>query len=103
MDGGFACPECGCEICPAGLSPGRQVRCGWCRTWVEVPFIPRADQIKSLRRFRETSRRGRWPLWAKCAVAALALAIAVAGVVRVVRSHRQKAECEAVARLIESS
>jgi hypothetical protein len=38
---GFACPECGAEVSPQGLSPGRQVCCPNCLTWVEVPFIPR--------------------------------------------------------------
>ncbi len=103
MDGGFACPECGCEISPAGLSPGRRVRCGWCRTWVEVPYLPRAEQVKTLRRHRDPAWRRRWPLWAKGLVAVLAVAIALAVARRVVKSHRQKAGCEAVARLVESS
>jgi hypothetical protein len=102
MEGGFACPECGCQIRLAGLSPGRQVRCDWCRSWVEVPFIPRADQIKKMRRGRHSSRR-RWPVWAWVAVTVLVAAIAVAGTRRVVRSQWQKAETEAVARLVEES
>lgn len=103
MGGSFACPECGCEVSPGGLSPGRRVRCGWCRTWVEVPFLPRADQVKTLRRRRGPSWRRRWPLWAKGAVTLLAVAIALAATRRVVLSHREKAESAAVARLVESS
>jgi hypothetical protein len=59
MQGVFACPECGSEVEPGDLTPGRQVRCGECRTLVEVPFLPRGQ---SIRRYR-TSRRSRRPLW----------------------------------------
>ncbi len=51
MSGVFACPECGRELELEGLSPGRQVQCESCSTWVEVPFLPRAAGWK----------RGRFP------------------------------------------
>ncbi len=103
MDGAFACPECGCEIHLKGLSPGREVRCEWCRTWVEVPYIPRADQIKSLRRTRFPTGRWQWPVWAWPIVAVLVVAITFAVGRLIVRSQWQKAENEAVAKLVESS
>jgi hypothetical protein len=52
MVGTFACPECGAEVAPAGLSPGRQVRCACCETLVEVPFLPRIPSTRGRRRWR---------------------------------------------------
>jgi hypothetical protein len=46
MAGVFACPECGLELGVEGLSPGREVQCEGCSTWVEVPFLPRASAPK---------------------------------------------------------
>src|SRR4051812_37459737 len=105
MDGeGYACPECGGEIRLKGLSPGRRVRCGWCKAEVEVPFIPRAEVIVKRRRSsRRPSWLARWPLWAKVAVTVLAVAIVVAGGIRAARSHRQRADSDIVVRLVASS
>lgn len=100
MDGSFACPECGCEIRLTGLSPGREVRCDWCRSVVEVPFLPRADQIKRARRYR---RRRRWPAWAWGTVCVLCAAILIAGTNRFVRSHRHSAVADTLTRLVETS
>ena len=108
MQGSFACPECGCEIRPTGLSPGRQVRCGWCDSLVEVPFFPRADQIVRSRRAR---RRGRnpwwawrsWPVWARVAVTLLSAAVVVALAHRVVVSRWQSADETALAQMVETS
>lgn len=57
MVGVFACPECGLELELEDLSPGRQVQCGGCSTWVEVPFLPRASGWK---RGRHPRRRPAW-------------------------------------------
>ena len=57
MAGTFACPECGRELAVEGLSPGREVQCEECSTWVEVPFLPRAAGWKRARRPR---RRSPW-------------------------------------------
>jgi hypothetical protein len=49
MAGVFACPECGRELALEGLSPGREILCDECSTWVEVPFLPRASGWKQRR------------------------------------------------------
>src|SRR5260370_10276102 len=105
MDGTFACPECGCEICLRGLSPGRQVVCDWCKSLVEVPYIPRADQIKRMRRDRTRARahRLRLPAWAWAVAGLLSVAIVLASVGRVVVGRWQSAEAATVAQLVESS
>src|SRR4051794_22891013 len=103
MDGSFACPECGCEIRLTGVSPGRLVHCDWCRTQVEVPYLPRAEQIKVMRRTRYPGQRFRLPVWGWVVVTVLALAVVAAGANRAVRTHRQKAESDALADLIASS
>jgi hypothetical protein len=108
MQGSFACPECGYEIRPTGLAPGRQVRCGWCDSLVEVPFFPRADQIM---RSRSARRRGRsawwawrsWPVWARLTVPLLCVAVAVALAYRVVRSRWQSADAAALVEMVETS
>lgn len=103
MDGSFACPECGCEVRVAGLSPGRTVRCGWCRTAVEVPFLPRADQITRMRRGRAWRRGRRFPRWALAAAAVLCLAIAVAAGYRAARSRWSSRRAEELSQLVASS
>jgi hypothetical protein len=50
MAGVFACPECGQELEIEGLSPGREILCDACSTWVEVPYLPRAGALGSKRR-----------------------------------------------------
>ncbi|HEX8203879.1 MAG TPA: hypothetical protein VF590_25615 [Isosphaeraceae bacterium] len=76
---GFACPECGAEVAPKGLSPGRQVRCPDCSTWVEVPFIPRqggtSRRSKRLRRKDQVLIGLGWTLGVLVALAALVLGI----------------------------
>lgn len=102
MQGSFACPECGCEIHLTGLSPGRTVRCGWCDSLVEVPFIPRADQIV---RSRSRSRVPwwAWPVWARVSVAILCVALAAAVLARLVRARWQSADEEELARMVATS
>jgi hypothetical protein len=78
MTGTFACPECGDEVTLKGATPGREVQCSRCATWVEVPFLPR-DGVWTRPRFRKA--RGRWviPLaWAGVGLLAIVVAI-VAG------------------------
>jgi hypothetical protein len=71
MVGSFACPECGAEVVPAGLTPGRQVRCAACSTLVEVPFIPRASTARR--------RKSTWkPVIAGVSAASILLVIVVA-------------------------
>ena len=59
--GSFACPECGNKLALKGTTAGRQVRCGWCETWVEIPFLPRA-MVPRWARFSR-GRRPRWVAW----------------------------------------
>jgi hypothetical protein len=98
MAGVFACPECGQELMVAGVSPGREVQCEACSTWVEVPFLPRNLAP------RRTRRAGRSP-WASTALRAAVAFVVVAllGLVasRViggrVRSDRERVLAELVA------
>jgi hypothetical protein len=57
MAGVFACPECGQELEVEGSSPGREVQCEECLTWVEVPFFPRNSEWK---RGRQSTPRSPW-------------------------------------------
>ena len=82
----FACPECGTELHLRGLTPGRQVRCGWCDTWVEVPYLPRAAQRGSR---RTRGSRPAWLPWAWVALAVAGVVIVGAGVRRAVRAREQ--------------
>ena len=104
MDGAFACPECGCEIRLVGLSPGRRVPCDWCRSLVEVPYIPRADQIKRMRRVRSWRRGRRWTrVWIGAGVAALVVVVTIVGATRAVRGRWRSTRAESLAKLVESS
>lgn len=49
MAGVFACPECGQKLAVEGFSPGREILCDGCSTWVEVPYLPRAGGSRSVR------------------------------------------------------
>ncbi len=103
MDGSFACPECGCVIALSGLAPGRQVRCDWCRSVVEVPYIPRADQIKRMRGTRTKRQRYRLPAWSIPLVALLVIAIVIAAAARMVRTRWKSEEASAIARLVHEA
>lgn len=100
MEGTFACPECGCELELKGTTPGRQVRCGWCETWVEVPFLPRAAAPPQFRR-----RRGRppWVRWAWIGLGVAAALIVLAGADRLIRTRSRRHREQAVARLLASA
>jgi hypothetical protein len=83
----FACPECGDEVTLTGATPGRQVRCARCETWVEVPYLPRAG-VWTRPRFRR--KRPTWviPLaWTSVALLAAIVAILVGSRVVATRSH----------------
>lgn len=100
MDGSFACPECGNALELTGLAPGRQVRCDWCRTFVEVPFFPRAGRGD---RRRHARRRERWVYWAWGALAVGALVLIAAGAGRVVRARSRQVHERAMARLCDQA
>ncbi|MEO6807791.1 MAG: hypothetical protein ABI353_01580 [Isosphaeraceae bacterium] len=96
MLGLFACPECGTEVEPAGLAPGRYVRCPGCSTLVEVPFIPRLPQA------RTRSQAPRLRVWTAI-VTALVVVFVIVGAARwAVSRHREAAENQVVG-LIASS
>ncbi len=89
MAGSFACPECGEQVELHGASPGREVQCARCATWVEVPFLPR-DGVWTRPRFRR--RRASWviPLaWA--GVGLLAVLVAVVAATKVSASRGRAA------------
>lgn len=90
VGGSFACPECGNELKLKGTTAGRQLRCGWCETWVEVPFLPRAV----VRRARfSRGRRPKWVAWAWGGVAVVTLLLVVAGARGILRARsRQRIE-----------
>src|SRR3954470_18197601 len=97
MGGTFACPECGNPVELKGLAPGREVRCGWCRTRVEVPFLPRAAG-----RRRSSSGRRRAPRWARWAwpvVGLAAILLVAAGTGRMFLRRTRQVHAEALERL----
>jgi hypothetical protein len=69
MDGVFACPKCGYELKSKGLNAGRRVRCDWCESWVEVPFLPRVVP----RHRRKRAMRWVYRAWAGVAILAVIL------------------------------
>ena len=102
MEGVFACPDCGSEIQVQGLSPGREMRCDWCSARVEVPFIPRAEQIKRLRTIGRGRRRF-WPRWVWCLVGLLCVMIVAAGLNRWIQARWRSDESDSLAKLIAIS
>jgi hypothetical protein len=102
MGGSFACPECGNPVALSGPTPGRQVCCDWCRTWVEVPFLPRLAG-----RWRGESARNRgWRkrfAWAWGGLAVLALLLTAAGAGRMLQSRSRQVHTEALCRLSDDA
>lgn len=101
MDGSFACPRCGSTVELSGLTPGREVRCGWCGIRVEVPFLPRVGS--GWKRWRWRRRR---PLWASWVQGGLGLAVVLALVLggnRLVQSRCRDAREKAMTELADSS
>ena len=102
MEGVFACPECGLEIEIQGLSPGRETRCDWCSALVEVPFIPRAEQIKRLRTQTRGSLRF-WPRWVWCVIVLLCFMIVAAGLNLWIQSRWRSEDSDSLAKLLATS
>lgn len=99
MDGAFACPECGQDVEVRSPGPGRQVRCSFCNTLIEVPFLPRVDGAWKRQRF---GRPWWWP-WAWWGVALCAVAlVAVAAAQAILRGERA-ARVRTIERLLDSS
>ena len=95
----FACPECGLELTVAGVSPGLEVQCESCSTWVEVPYLPRTI---SPRRGHQSARRSPWA--SKALGGAIVFAfLALVGLIAMrmiggrVRSDRERVLAELVA------
>src|SRR5690349_15488757 len=101
MGGTFACPECGNEVELKGTSPGRQVRCGWCETWGEGPFLPRSVGAPRRKRFR--GRRPRWVAWAWAGLALLGVVVLAVGTSRVLRSQDRARRERALAALVATA
>jgi hypothetical protein len=103
MDGSFACPECGNTLELTGLSAGREVCCGWCRTWVEVPYLPRTVRPKRSRRGARWKRERSWVRWAWIGASVLAVLIVATGANRMIRSRSRSAREKVMAALIASA
>ena len=79
MTGTFACPECGDEVTLQGATPGREVQCAQCGTWVEVPYLPR-DGVWTRPRFRKSRPAWVIPLaWAGVGLLAVVVAVMAGG------------------------
>ena len=102
MDGSFACPECGNTLELTGLSAGREVCCGWCRTWVEVPYLPRTVRPTRSRRSARWKRERSWVRWAWIGASVLAVLIVATGANRMIRRGRARRE-KVIAALIASA
>jgi hypothetical protein len=100
MDQTFACPECGATVVVKGLAPGRQVRCGFCRRLLEVPFLPRFEVPAWKRR-----RFGRpwWVAWAWGGLGLALTAVVVAATVRFVDRQEKAFRDRSIHRLLDSS
>lgn len=99
MDGEFACPECGEDVAVRSTGPGRQVRCSFCNTLIEIPFLPRVDGDWKRQRF---GRPWWWPwAWWGIALGVVGL-VALAAVQAIVRGERS-ARVRSIGRLIQSS
>jgi hypothetical protein len=102
MGGSFACPECGNPVALSGSTPGRQVCCDWCRTWVEVPFLPR---LAGRSRGESARNRGwrRRVAWAWGGLAVLAVLLTAAGASRMLRSRSRQVHSQALCRLSDDA
>jgi hypothetical protein len=100
MDGSFACPECGSEIGVRGIAPGRQVRCGFCRRLLEVPYLPRAaDAPWKRRRFL----RPKWVTWGWASLAVVAAVLLVTGSYRLLKRQYDSYQKRSINHLLDSS
>jgi hypothetical protein len=99
MDGAFACPECGNRVEVRGLAPGRQVRCGFCRRLLEIPYLPRADAGWKRRRFQ----RPKWVVWSYAALVTLAAVLGATSVWQFAKTQYRSAQDRSIKHLVESS
>lgn len=100
MDGSFACPECGSEVAIGGISPGRQVRCGFCHRLVEVPYLPRVAAGGWKRR-----RFGGWN-WVRWAWGVATFVVVVALIwagLRMARRQYRSLQDSAISEMLASS
>ncbi|QEH33490.1 hypothetical protein OJF2_19920 [Aquisphaera giovannonii] len=100
MDESFACPECGQAVKVRNLAPGRQVRCGFCRRLLEVPYMPRVADPRW--RFRR-SGRPRWVPWAWGLIVVAGVAAIGLGASKLIIRQEREAAARAVERLAEES
>jgi hypothetical protein len=99
MDGSFACPECGNSVEIRGLAPGRQVRCGFCRRLLEIPYLPRADA-----RFRRRrSQRPKWVAWSYAAIGLVAAGLVLTSTFRYVKKQYRSSQDRSIKHLVQSS
>ena len=99
MDGSFACPECGTDVEVQGLSPGRQVRCGFCHRLLEVPYLPRAAGAPWKRR---RFARPMWVAWAWVGLSLLLVVILAAGAVQFLRRQYDSMQDRSINHLLDS-
>jgi hypothetical protein len=83
-----------------GLAPGRQVRCGFCHSLIEVPYLPRAADAPWRRRRFTRSRRATIA-WG--ALAALAAALLVTAAFHLLKRKYDSYHERAIDRLFASS
>jgi len=100
MDGSFACPECGSEVEVRGIAPGRQVRCRFCHSLLEVPYLPRAADASWK---RQRFVRPRWVTWAWAALAVIATVVVIAGGWRFLQRQYDSYQERSITQLLESS
>ena len=100
MDGSFACPECGSEVEVRGLSPGRQVRCGFCHRLLEVPYLPRAAGAPGN---GGGSQRPKWVAWAWVALSVLLVVVLAGGAVQFLRRQYDSIQDRSIKELLDSS
>jgi hypothetical protein len=99
MDGAFTCPRCGQDIEAPSPGPGRQVRCSFCNTLVEVPFLPRVEGEWKRQRFG----RPWWWTWAWWLIALSVMALVAVFAARTLIQGEHAARLGAIRRLIDSS
>ncbi len=100
MDGSFACPECGSEVEVRGLSPGRQVRCGFCHRLLEVPYLPRAAGASWKRRRFE---RPKWVAWSWVALSLFLVVVLAGGAIQFLRRQYDSIHDRSIKELLDSS
>ncbi|MDR3637241.1 MAG: hypothetical protein P4L84_25780 [Isosphaeraceae bacterium] len=101
MDGVFACPKCGYELKSKGLLAGRQVRCDWCESWIEVPFLPRVPHPH--RKRRGTRRSARWLFASWSAISVLALVILGIAASKWMHAHTNLIHEQRISGLLQSA